>query len=184
MARGGFGDIKGAMHRRAQRLEPALKGAVEKATRLIWKVSHEKMNELIYGNPPDTNKASYRSKSGRKVKLTEAWRKRAKAQGRRGGKGFQWTQTGNLLRSEKKRVRGLEGFIINDAKAKKGGTGYAQARHNLGLSPGDQNIIPPPPKRKRKTTRQAPFRAIAIRETEAERRAIFRGAVHRVLDSE
>lgn len=181
MATGTFRDIAKAMHKRVIELEPALKAGVEECTRLVWAKSKEKMQALIYANPPDTNKTSYRGKGGAKVKLTDAWRERAKRGGRRGGKGFKWTQTGNLLRSERKRTRGLEGWVENAAKAKKGGTGYSHARHNLGLSSGDPLVIPPPPKKKRKSTRIAPFRALAILETHERRKAIMRGRVHKVL---
>ena len=181
MATGDFSAIKAAMHKRAIALEPELKAGIEECTRLVWQVSKENMQALIYANPPDTNKASYRGKGGRKVRLTDKWRATAKAKGRKGGKGFKWTQTGNLLRSERKRTRGTEGWVENAAKAKGGGGGYSHARHNLGLSPGDPLVIPPPPKKRRKSTRIAPFRALAIRATEEKRRAILRGRVQRVL---
>ena len=180
MATGAFRDIAKAMHKRAADLEPELKAGVEECTRLVWQVSKDRMQELIYANPPDTNKGFYRGKTGKKARLTDAWRERAKRGGRRGGKGFKWTQTHNLLASEQKRTRGLDGWITNAAKAKKGGGGYARARHNLSVT-DPELILHPPPKKKRKSTRIAPFRALAIRDTHERRKAIMRGRVQKVL---
>lgn len=181
MATGTFRDIARVMGQRRQKVKRELTAGMAECTRLVWAKSKENMQALIYANPPDTNKGFYRTKSGRKRRLTAKWRETAKAKGRKGGKGFKWTQTGNLLRSERKRTRGVEGWVENAAKAKKGGTGYAHARHNLGLSAGDPLVIPPPPGRKRKSTRIAPFRALAIRDTHEQRRAILRGRVQGLL---
>ena len=164
MATGGFRDIAAAMRKRRSAMEPTLARGIAECTRLVWKVSRDNMQALIYAKPPDRTKKA----SGK-----------ALPKGRRGGKGFRWTQTGNLLRSEKKRTRNVEGWVENAAKAKKGGTGYAHARHNLALGSGDPLLIPPAPRRKRKSTRIAPFRALAIRDTHDERQAILRAHVKR-----
>jgi hypothetical protein len=159
MARGDFEAIKRAMAQRKAGVFAAMHEATKENTDELWKASRANMNRDIYGNPPDKTKA------GEKRKL---------AKGRRGGKGFKWTQSGNLLRSEKRKVIGVEGFIHNQAKAKGGETGYAHARHNLALSRGDSRVIPPPPKRKRKSSRIAPWRADAIEELGEKRLATYR----------
>ena len=143
----GFGALGGLMKKRAARLRPAFKAATTEATRALWVAARKRMNAEIYGI------AEERSSTGKK----------------------QWTRTGNLRRSEKKRVlTPYDGVLVNDAKAKKGGTGYAHARHNLGLSGADKHTIPPPPSRKRNTERIAPWRAEAIEDTDKQRRDIYR----------
>jgi hypothetical protein len=86
-----------------------------------------------------------------------------------------WTRTGNLRRSEKRKVEtDVQGVVENDA-------GYATARHNLGLSPGDPEVAPPPPKKKRNSTRIAPFRVRAINQTNAARLDAYRKALYKAL---
>lgn len=153
---------------RAKHLEPAWRRGTAEAMRILWSRSRTNMQDMIYANPPDQNKAFYRTKGGGKKALTTGWKARAAKQGRRGGKGFKWTQTGNLLRSEHRRLlSAYQGLISNVAP-------YAHARHNLALSPGDKDVIPPPPKRKRQSTRIAPWRSQAIRDTEQDRLNAYR----------
>ena len=154
MADTGFDKVARAMRERKRDVIPALEAATEEATRILWVTSKVFLKKDVYGRKPD------KTESGK----------------------LKWRQTGNLRRNEKMKVDGVVGTISNNAKAKGGGTGYAHARHNLGLSRGDDRLIPPAPRKKRKTEREAPFRADAIKATKQKRARIYRDRVRRALD--
>lgn len=139
------------------------------ATRRLWVQCHANMQALIYAHPPDQNKRGfYQTRKGVKTykRITPGARAAMKKPGRRGGEGFKWTQTGNLLAAERMSVLDdYTGLLRNSAV-------YAHARHNLAAK--GQDIIPPPPTKKRKSWRVAPWRARAIRETREQRLEAYR----------
>ena len=170
-----------------------VRDAIRQATRENVDLAHAEakalLNRLIYSIPEDTSSYSYGTKGGKrggryvKVQTGEGLKTgrrkvfshqgtllfESKGTGEKalGGK-KKWKRTGNLRNSEKKKVvSATEGRLFNDA-------GYALPRHNLGMSPGDPETIPPPPRKKRNTTRQAPWRSRAVNNTAAARLENYR----------
>ena len=158
---GNFEDLKRAFKAREAQLLPAWTEGTKQATNTLFRASKKRLQAGVYSKPPD------RRKKHEGTKL---------AKGRKGGKEFQWTQTGQLGRSERKQLLGpYTGVIDNRARTKSGG--YAHARHNLGLTGGDPRVIPPAPRKKRDTNRIAPWRSEAIDETREARLEAYRKAL-------
>lgn len=171
------------------RLRVAMREGTREATDLLHAQSKLLLNQEIYSIPEDRagfnykkdkeggfalNKSGHRRKQRRKLSDREA-SLRGVDEGTSTGR-KKWTRTGNLRRSEKRKLTNdFQGEVLNDA-------GYATARHNLGLSPGDPEIAPPPPKRKRNSTRIAPFRVRAINQTQTQRLEAYRRALFEALD--
>jgi len=147
----------------------ALKKVMRNAARAFAEATHEATTELYVASRKNLTKGIY-NKEIPKVK---------RVRGKDNGKTVtEWRRTGNLRRAESRRiVSEYEGHVYNDA-------GYALPRHNLGLSPGDARVIQPPPAKKRNTTRIAPWRADAIRQTRRKRQNICRRRLFRALDQE
>lgn len=181
---GDWQDLARAFRDRTRALDAAWGEGTEGATKLLFEASKEHINRDIYSVPEDV-KTKHRVKGkgteGRKFR----W-KHIKAVGLRGAKSKKqkkWTRTGNLKRGERMRILSpFAGVVENPVKAKRGSGGYAHARHNLGLRPGDRRVIPPAPSKKRRTFRQAPFRAEAIEDTKDTRLQAYRKPLLRVLE--
>jgi hypothetical protein len=173
-------------------LEAAMREGTKEATDVLHAKSKELMNQDIYSIPEDRTGYSYKRDSStavmgyQKTGAGKRIKQRRKLSDREAGlRGVEtgtkmgrkkWTRTGNLSRSEKRKVtNAFQGEVLNDA-------GYATARHNLGLSPGDPEIAPPPPKKKRNSSRIAPFRVRAINQTNTARLAAYRRALFAALD--
>lgn len=174
------------------RLRRAMREGTTEATDILHAKSKELMNAEIYSIPEDRTGYSYkrdsstatmgyaktgegkRIKQRRKLSDREASLTGAESGTKMGRK--KWTRTGNLRRSERRKVEtDFQGVVQNDA-------GYATARHNLGLSPGDPEVAPPPPKKKRNSNRVAPFRVRAINQTNTARLEAYRKALFEALD--
>lgn len=166
-----FYDFAKEMRRRAEDLRPAFREGTREATDILHVEAKKQLNETIYSIPETTGGFSFK-KTGRGTadeafKLKKSGKRARSSTGRK-----KWTRTGNLRRSE---TRGMandyEGFVQNDAS-------YARPRHDLGLPAGHPDAIRGS---RRKSTRIAPWRVRAIRNTEEARRQAFRNAFWNVL---
>lgn len=171
-------------------LRQAFRAGTKEATDILHAEAKQLLNKEIYSIPEDRTGSSYKrdktssdgyAKTGegkrirqrRKISDTEASLS-GQETGTKAGK-KKWTRTGNLRRAEQRRVNSeIEGLVWNDV-------GYATARHNLGLSPGDPAIAPPPPSKKRNSWRIAPWRTKAITNTNLKRLEAYRKALFDAL---
>jgi hypothetical protein len=179
-----FAQYAQVLRNRAAELEPAMRAATQKCVDTMHAKSKQLLTELVYNKPEDRAGSSYRrttqkvfdetgvrfiTKGGKRIKQTV---KTGQGDERAGRK--KWSRTGNLRNSEKSNMlSATEGTVYNDS-------GYALPRHNLGLSLGDPEAIPPY-KTRRNSTRQAPWRTRAIAETAGKRREIYRQHLLKVL---
>jgi len=170
------------MAARPEQMKESFREGTTKATAILHAASKDAMARRIYDIPEDRTGFSYRrtketddngirgyqvnAKTGKRKKYTTKV-----SDDRRAGK-KKWTRTGNLRRSEtKKVVSATQGLVENTAN-------YALPRHDLGLDKGHPLAIKGST---RKTTRIAAWRTLAIRETQQARFDAYREAIMRVL---
>lgn len=143
-----FRELERVMHERRADAEKAWREATKEATDTLFKESRDNMRRQVYNKPIPRVKRVRGKDAGKTVK--------------------KWRRTGNLRRSEKRRIANqYEGRIWNDA-------GYAVPRHNLGLGAGDPRAVDPPPSTRRNSERIAPWRVDAINSTKRKRLMIYR----------
>jgi len=162
--------------KRRAKVPAAMQKATKDSTFTLFTESRKQMNTLIYDKPVPTRAQIQAERMGvqqGKGRLTGIVGKGGRYGTQKGGaigyKGYTkaggskpaWKRTATLKRSERwEIISGLMGLVINDAKTKKSGKGYAAARHY-----------------KTNTRFPAPWRDVAITKVIARIRQIYRTAM-------
>jgi hypothetical protein len=171
------------MSRRPEEMREAFREGTENATAILHAAAKDIMARRIYDIPEDRTGFSYRrtketdgngirgfqvsDKTGKRKKYTKK-----QADGTRAGR-KKWTRTGNLRRSETKKVlSATQGLVENTAN-------YALPRHDLGLDKGHPLAVKGS---SRKSTRLAPWRTLAVKETYQTRFDAYRAAILKVFE--
>lgn len=165
-----------AWEKRADAIADRMKAATAEATRTLHAESKKQMKELIYDKPIPTNAqvAAEKGTLGKNGRIGVAFGAKSGTAkqtvgfvtSKKYGKKKAWHRTGNLQRSERKRVvSAYEGTVYNDAK-------YARPRHDMGTSAA---------KKRKRCRYPAPWRANAIKITAPKIAKIYRDAVRQAI---